>query len=333
MLKRFLISLILSIFLLMGVSIFPTVEASPQKSLKFTFVSGTVGGTWYPTMGAIAELLMREVPGTSTHCEPGGSYSNLIAVNRGEAQFGLSAPGPCTEAWTGERYFKDKGVLKNIRTICATIPLVFQTVALEKSGIKTYADFKGKRYIPALKGQTSYEMAKVVLMVYGLNMEDTKVMYFGMREAIDAMKDLKADAYSTMTSFPQPTFLDLSRSHSIVMLGMTKDKQEDVLRQYPGFSPFTMKGGSYTFMKEDTLTTVQSTLLIANKDVPEEIVYKLTKAIYKNRDYLINVHTSLDYITAENSLNDINLQLCPLHEGAARYYREIGMKIPDKVKP
>jgi TRAP-type uncharacterized transport system substrate-binding protein len=86
-------------------------------------------------------------------------------------------------------------------------------------------------------------------------------------------------------------------------------------------------------MKEDTLTTVQSTLLIANKDVPEEIVYKLTKAIYKNRDYLINVHTSLDYITAENSLNDINLQLCPLHEGAARYYREIGMKIPDKVKP
>lgn len=333
MLKRFLILFTLSIVILMGVSMFPTVEASPQKPLKFTFVSGTVGGTWYPTMGAIAELLMREVPGATTHCEPGGSYSNLIAVNRGEAHFGLSAPGPCIEAWTGERYFKDKGVLKNFRAICATIPLVFQTVALEKSGIKTYADLKGKRYIPALKGQTSYEMAEEVLKVYGLSMKDAKVMYYGMREAIDAMRDLKADAYSTMTSFPQPAFLDLSLSHSIVMLGMTKDKQEEVLRQYPGFSPFTMKGGSYPFMKEDTPTTVQSTLLIVHQDVPEEIVYKLTRAIYKNRDYLINVHTSLDYISAENSLNDINLQLCPLHKGAARYYREIGMKIPDKIKP
>jgi uncharacterized protein len=328
-----LLLVVISFMLLLSSFMAVSQSTAAQTKTSYRFVSGTVGGTWYAGMGAIAELLTKAIPGTTTQVEPGGSYSNIIALNMGEADFGFSSPGSCEEAWKAERYFKGKEPLKNFRAISSMIPFIFQTVALERAGIKTYIDLKGKRYIPALKGQTSYEMAVVVLSVYGLKMEQTKVKYLGMGAAIDAMKDLNADAYSTMTSFPQPMFLDLHRSNPIRMLGMSKDKLDEVLRLYPGFSAYTMKAGSQIFIKEDMLTTAQSTLLLVRKDIPEETVYTLTKALYKSRDFLKSVHESFDYLSVNNSIQDISLQSAPLHEGAARYYREVGLPIPQKIKP
>jgi len=203
-------------------------------------------------------------------------------------------------------------------------------VALERANINQIEDLKGKRYTPSFPGQTGYVVAEQVLKVHGLTYDDPQLRPQGWAEAHNAMKDLQLDALSWITTVPQPTFIDLSKSHPVKLVGFRPDMLDKFLQQYPMYSKYVIKANTYPFQKEDVLTIVTSTDIICHKDVPEEAVYRLTKTIYENHAHLVGVHQSCEYMTVQNSLNDLTI---PLHPGAARYYQEIGAKIPDKIRP
>lgn len=305
-------------------------NAAAQRRQEYVMVSGGAGGSWYLLMGAIAELMMQNMPNTVAHVEPGGAVINVQLVNNvRDADFGLSLTSTSYEAWHGVGEFEGRK-LTNIRSVAVMFPFVYQTIALEQSGIREFEDLRGKRYTPSFPGQTSYILSQQLLEVHGLTLDDTQARPQGWSEAHDALKDLQIDALSWSTTAPQPTFLELSMARPVRLIGFRPEKIDEFLARYPMYSRYTITAGTYPFQDEDVYTISSVTDLVVNKDVPEEVVYQLTKLIYERKESLLQVHVGLDYISEENALADLTI---PLHPGAARYYREKGFDIPERLLP
>lgn len=96
------------------------------------------------------------------------------------------------------------------------------------------------------------------------------------------------------------------------------------------YSPYTIEAGTYPGQEEDWQTIAQPNLLTANADVAEEHVYLITKTIYENLPFLINIHAATDEMSLETALTGLPF---PLHPGAARYYEEVGIDIPEHLRP
>jgi len=86
--------------------------------------------------------------------------------------------------------------------------------------------------------------------------------------------------------------------------------------------PFTLPAGAFPGQDKPVKTFAGSAVLAAREDVPEDIIYKLVKSMYENQEFLINVHPITKYMVLEQALNG---QPFPLHPGAEKYYREMGV--------
>ena len=89
--------------------------------------------------------------------------------------------------------------------------------------------------------------------------------------------------------------------------------------------PFTIAAGTYPGQKKDIKTIAQPNFLAVNADVPDDHVYKLTKAIYENLPFLQAIHKATKAMAVEKAMAGLPV---PLHPGAMKYYKEVGLKIP-----
>ena len=96
------------------------------------------------------------------------------------------------------------------------------------------------------------------------------------------------------------------------------------------FSPSTMPAGTYASLKNEYSTIGLYNFAIGQADLPTDLVYQLVKTVFDNRDRVAKVHNSAKETLPENAVKNTVL---PFHPGAARYYREIGIKIPDMLVP
>jgi TRAP transporter TAXI family solute receptor len=84
----------------------------------------------------------------------------------------------------------------------------------------------------------------------------------------------------------------------------------------------TIPAGTYQGQTEDVQTAGVGNMLITSSDVPDEIVYQMTKALFENLDRMVAAHAAAKGITLEHALDGLPV---PLHPGAERYYREVGL--------
>ena len=92
--------------------------------------------------------------------------------------------------------------------------------------------------------------------------------------------------------------------------------------------PYTIPAGTYPGQKKDVKTIAQPNFLAVNADVSEEHVYKLTKAIYENLPFLQAIHKATKAMDIKKAMAGLPV---PLHPGAAKYYKEVGLTIPDHL--
>ena len=111
----------------------------------------------------------------------------------------------------------------------------------------------------------------------------------------------------------------------IKVLNFTKKNLEAIDANYPVWTPFTIKAGTYPGQTSDINTIAQPNLLVVTKDTPEEDVYLLTKTIYENLPFLNSVHKATKAMAVSKAIAGLPM---PLHPGAARFYKEQGITIP-----
>jgi len=298
------------------------------SGVKFiTITSGPIGGEWYILGGSLAELVKEEIPNVKVTATTGGGLSNPTKVNTGKADIGLTQDRLLYEAREGIGGFKDQGPHENIMGM-VYLADIWMSVFLvrEDYPVNSIDEIKEKRVpiriVTAPRASTPSLAAERMFAEYGITFDDIrswggKVNFVSYSEGASLIKDGHADAYCGPI---MPAIVDLAFSKKIKMLPV-KESVLDALRKKFKYGKGVIPKDSYYFVKEDTPVMTESPIFIVRKDLPDDIVYRITKAICNNPDRIRKSGRTYRSFSPENAWRIFG---GPIHPGALRYYREQG---------
>jgi TRAP transporter TAXI family solute receptor len=292
---------------------------SAGGEVKLTLGSGPAGGSWYPFGAAIGEIVQKEIPGAIVAVQPsGGALANIVGVNSGQYDIGLAFSHASADAIKGAGEFKEK--MLNIRGLASFNATIFQCAVRADSDIKEFKDLKGKRLGPGLVGGAGEATMKLVLSVHGLSYKDmAKVDHLAYADTGNLMKDRHLDAFSVLTYVPAPVIQDVAMIGGVRLLSLQPDKLQEIQKINPGFAKYVIPANSYKGQTQEVVTVATMTTVIVNSKLPEDLVYKIAKALVDNRGTLIKVHKSFEEFTLQSAPKNLGI---PLHPGAEKYYKE-----------
>jgi TRAP transporter TAXI family solute receptor len=318
---------------------FPGLETPAQKKKPISLViaTATTGGTYYPIgvgMASLWSIRLADKHGIMVGAiTSAGSAENINMLRGKEVDLAILQGLFGKMAWKGIGIYKGK-LYQELRTISMLWPNVEHFV-LVKDKIKTgtATDIKGLRFSIGRAGSGTETSGLVIMEGLGMARKDVKAEYLGYFESSKAMKDGRIDGANLCAGPPVAAVMDLFASPGMkaVVLNFT-DKQMDQINEktaYPGFR-YIIPANTYPGQPESVRTIAQPNFLGVRVDVDKETVYLLTKTLFENPDYMRQVHKMGTFITLENALSGLP---APLHPGAYKYYKEVGLKIPKNLIP
>lgn len=323
--KAVVFSLVMPLAILMGVF------SGEPVSAKTTFVSigtGGTGGVYYPYGGGVAEIWNKHVKGVRAVAEvTGASVENTKLCDKGETLFGEIMSDVAYQAYHGEDKFEGKP--QKILGMFVMYPNFFHLVALQKSGIQSVYDLKGKKVSVGAPGSGTEFMANLVFEgALGIPYADLNVFRLSFNENANALKDGTIDAGVWCVAPPTSSIMDLATTHDVSIIPFKQDEIDKITAKFPFYSGFTLPADTYKGQNQDILTATVWNTFICNADLDEDLVYQLTKAVFENQADLIKIHPFGKYTTPENAAQH---SVIPLHPGAIKYLKEKGVSVPDRL--
>lgn len=200
-------------------------------------------------------------------------------------------------------------------------------VVAENSPIKSIDDLKGKRIGTMPPGSTSDNLFNAVLEEgYGISKDDYKPIPLGYAEIQEGIQDGSIDAGVLPGSLPNPTVTELGQLHPIRVISVDEEVLKKLVKTHPYYSYVNVKSGTYPGQDEEVLMSGFESIISTHKDTDEELVYNLVKTMMENTEDLKKIHPAAN-ISEETILNGIQT---PLHPGAERYYKEIGIELTNE---
>jgi len=292
--------------------------AAPVSAQQMKMMTGPQGGSWYPLGGAIQGIIEKAIPGASMQVLPGAGISNIKGVQTGKAELGFGNAVSSVDGVNGQAPFDSKQ-----DNVCQLATLYFQyfhMVGLADAGIKTVADAKGKALTTQQKGNTGEQMTRDVLKVYGLDYgQMSKVNHSSYTDSVSQLKDGHAQVFTLITTVPASSVMDLASARDIRVLEVPDEKLKALQQINRGYDKRIIKAGSYPKQDKDVQTIGTWTHLVASCKLPEDTVYKITKALATNVENLGNVVSAVKGLTVKDMATDVGV---PYHPGALKYYKE-----------
>jgi TRAP transporter TAXI family solute receptor len=296
-----------------------------QQKVSVIFSAGPTGGTWTPMAGATAEVIKKKFPELDVQVEPGAALVNMEKIRNDKADLGWSMTNVLADARDGKGQWAGKQTDKALY-VANYYANVWQLVVPADSEIRTVKDLRGKPVALPARGNTSLADGwENVLKANGMTINDLGAKSYGpLSSNAEAIKNRQATAAGWFTTVPASFILDLGSTMKLRMLQVTDEEFEKLKAINPGFVRHVIKAGTYADqgITEDIKTFQSPTILIASSKTPEDVIYKVTKAIVEGRGDLVNVTKAMAGVTPQDLGRDYGM---PYHPGAAKYYKEIGV--------
>ncbi len=293
--------------------------SSPATAQLIRIMSGPQGGSWYPLAGAIQGIVEKNVPGTSGQVAPGAGISNVIGVQNNKAEMGFGNSVSSYDGVMGNEPFKQK--MDNVCQVATLYFQYFHAVALADASMKTMGDAAGKVLTTQQKGNTGEQMTRDLLKVYNLDYAKLRKVNFGSyTDSVGQLKDGHAQVFTLITTVPASAVMDLGSARKITVLAVPDEKLRALQKINKGYDKRIIKAGSYPGQDKDVQTIGTWTHLMMRCSAPEDLVYKITKAIAQNMDNLGNVVSAVKGLTPKDMATDVGV---PYHPGARKFYREV----------
>jgi TRAP transporter TAXI family solute receptor len=314
-----------------------TVGAAAQDARFFRIGTGGIGGTYYPIGGIIASAISS--PHGSRSCDEGGScgvqglvaiaqtsegsVANVEAVATGHLDSGFVQSDIAYWAYTGTGTYRKKKPRKTIRAIANLYPESVHVVARTKIGVESVRDLKGRRVSLDKKGSGALVDARLILKAFGLRERQLKARYLNSESAALRLAAEKLDAFIAVAGYPMGSVQLAIRKSGAQILPLTGKPIEQLLAKYKFFSKDTIPSGVYG-NAEPIPTISVNALWIVPETADEELIYQITKVIWneKSRKLLDEGHSKGKLIQLSTALQGVSV---PLHPGARRFYREVGI--------
>ncbi len=282
--------------------------------------TSSVGGGFYLIGNTIAQLGTEMEKSINFTAVTGGSIKNCINLGAKEVELGMVQSSTVNDAWNGTGSFKEP--IKTLRYVTAIYPMPAHILVNLDAGIKSIGDFKGKRVDYGSVGQGIEVNVREMMSVYGLKDEDVRIERYGRAEVADALKVGDTQAHIWTTNAPNAQVTDMIRSEKVGLIGIEPEKIEEIVAKFPHYAPVVIPGGVYAGYDKDIPVVGAVGSLLTYEDMPEEVIYKITKMLHENTAFLRERLNYFENFNLEFALSGMSV---PLHPGAKKYYVEAGL--------
>ncbi len=314
-----------------------SVSVANADNKDYVLNTASTGGTYHPVGTAISTLskikLLPKQKFSLTAVNSAGSGANVQAMSAGTADFAIlqGLYGSYAATGTGPVTAKQE----NMRSVTMLWQNVEQfVVANEYAKTGTMADIlalKGKKVGMGKQNSGTLGSNKVLLSGLGLDMEkDFDLMYAGYGPTADAMANGQAVGAGIPSGPPTGAITKLMAANQgkFTILDVTAEQAEKMNSGRNLWTPYTIAAGTYPGQEKDINTIAQPNFLAVNANVDEEHVYLLTKTIFENLPFLQAIHKATKAMDVKKAMGGLPV---PLHPGAAKYYKEVGLEIPERL--
>jgi len=315
-------SVALAATLALGLSALPAV--AQQRFM--TVGTGGVTGVYYAAGGAVCRLVNKDRAKHGIRCSvesTGGSVFNVNTIKAGELDLGFAQSDVQFNAARGLNQFKDAGAYTELRAVFSVHPEPFTVVARKESGIKNFADFRGKRFNVGNPGSGTRASMEEMLAALNWKMSDFSLASeLKADEHGPALCDGKIDGFFFAVGHPSANIQDPTTSCGAQLVSLTGPAVDKLVAEKPFYAKATIPGGLYPNNPNPVQTYGVTATMVASSKTSAETVYQVVKAVFDNFDEFKRLHPALANLKPEDMIK--NGLSAPLHEGAIRYYREKG---------
>ncbi|SFH18099.1 hypothetical protein SAMN05660649_04172 [Desulfotomaculum arcticum] len=295
-------------------------EQSEQAEKVFVNIAtGGTAGVYYPLGGAMAEILNKNIDGVNATAQStGASVANINMLKDGSVQMAFVQNDIAYYAANGTEMFKDQKV-EGLKGLATLYPETIQIVTLDKTGINSIADLKGKRVAVGAAGSGTEANARQILNASDITYDDITVQYLSFAEAASNLKDGNVDAAFVTAGFPTAAIQDIAAQHNVVLLPVPGDVADKLMQDYSFYTKVTIPAGTYPKQDSDVEAVSVMSMLAVTDAMDEQLAYNIAKAIYSNLDALKAAHSVGAMITKEKAQEGMSI---PLHPGAEKFFNE-----------
>lgn len=295
--------------------------AAPAQAQDLKLMTGPQGGVWVPLGGQLKDMWEKAVTGISVQSLPGAGIANVRGIEEGKADIGFGNSISTVDAVKGEAPFNKPHA--NVCNVATLYPQYFQVVVRADSGVNSVKDLKGKGVTTQQRGNTGELITGHLMKVNGMNYNDVKMSFVSYTDSVTQMQDGHAVAFTLGTTIPSGAVMDLAAAREIKLLDLSD--QLDAMRKInPGYTLVTVPKGTYPKQDKDVKVIGYATHVVVSCKLPEDMVYKMTKAMADNVASMAAVNKSISGLTPKAMAEDIGV---PFHPGAAKFYKEAGVNL------
>lgn len=251
----------------------------------------------------------------------GGPKQNCQLLHQGDVNLGFSTAFVASDAYTGKTTTEP---YTDLRTLFPMYSSYLHIFTLDASEINKLSDISGKHLATGTPGSSSEIVGNKI--VTALAFKPREISPISLSNVVDGMKDGRIDAGFAVSNLPVPALVELQTTHKVRYLELTKPELDKVMKS-GAFTLGTIPANTYKNQPNKIKTLTFWTLCLTTDKLPDDVAYELTKATFENVKELGKSVGSVEEVVAKNILNSP----IPIHLGAAKYYKEIGIKIPDNM--
>ncbi|MEQ8955645.1 MAG: TAXI family TRAP transporter solute-binding subunit [Gammaproteobacteria bacterium] len=308
-----------------------------NRARPYVLTTATTGGTFYPVGVAIATLTHAELYEshgiTLTAISSAGSFENVKLLRDNQVQFAILQGPFGAWSWTGE------GPVRSPQTYMRSVSALWKNVEhfvllrelIDNGDIMDLDTLDGHRYVLGARNSGAEQTGRFILDTLGIDYEAKMSLdYMGYGPTASAIQDgnivgMNIPAGAPVSAITQAYALVGER---MTILSWNQEQLDRLNSRYPLWDWYDFPPGTYPNQNEHIRTIASPNVLVTRDDIPEEVVYQITKVIWENLATLQEIHGATRDMRPEIAIAGLG---APLHAGALRYYREVGTVIPQRL--
>jgi hypothetical protein len=298
-----------------------------QAQQKFiTIGTGGVTGVYYAAGGAICRLVNKDRAKHGIRCSvesTGGSVFNINTIKAGELDMGVAQSDVHFNAAKGMAQFQKDGPFKELRAVFALHPEPVTVVARKEANVKSFADFKGKRFNVGNPGSGTRSSLEELIAAMGWKLSDFALASeLKADEHGPALCDGKIDGFFYLVGHPSANIQDPTTVCGAKLVSVTGPAVDKLVKEKPYYAKATIPAGLYPGNDQPTQTYGVLATFVSSSKVPADTIYAVVKGVFDNFDEFKKLHPALANLDPKSMIKD-GLS-APLHDGAVKYYKEKG---------
>jgi uncharacterized protein len=304
----------------------PATAAEGAEHEAVTISTGSPGGTYYPYGHGLAIMLTKYLGVAFTDQATQGTVQNVLLLDQHKAMLGMTTLGVALQAWNGTDWAKGTQY-RSMRALFPMFDTPFQFAAPKRSNLGSLSAFAGKRIGDGPKASTGGTYFPEVFKAVNI----PAVLRNGAWEGlVNQLGSGELDGIAFAVGAPLPDVAALDAKDPLDFIQPSPEQVAVLRTRFPEFTPSVIPSGTYPSLLEDYHTIGLYNFAIIHRDVSDDLAYRIVKAVFEHQPELVSAHPAAKETVPANLDRDTFL---PLHPGAARYYRQIGVAIPPAIEP